>query len=65
MCLTLSLSAGNHCQVTLNPDSASHPLVQFGEILKQVQDDKSGKFQISLVRSLIGGFHRCKHNHFQ
>ncbi len=34
----------------LNRDSASHPLVQFGEILKQVQDDKSRKFQISLVR---------------
>jgi len=26
--------------VMLNPDSASHLLVQFDEILKQVQDDK-------------------------
>ena len=34
----------------LNPDSASHPLVQFAEILKQVQDDTSKKFQISLAR---------------
>jgi len=33
----------------LNTDSASHPLVPFGEILKQVQDDKSQKFQIGLV----------------
>jgi len=37
----------------LNPDSASHPLVQFGEILKQVQDDTSKKFQICLVRFQI------------
>jgi hypothetical protein len=29
----------------LNPDSASHLLVQFDEILKQVQDDKSRTFK--------------------
>jgi hypothetical protein len=50
--------------VMLNPDSASHPLVQFGEILKQVQDDRSRKFQIFLVSlvpifqpSIIPSFH--------
>jgi hypothetical protein len=39
--------------VMLKPFSASHPLVQSGEILNQVQDDRSGKFQICLVHFLL------------
>jgi len=43
MFLTLSLSAGNHCQVALN--SIQHLIIsRTYEILKQVQDDKPGLF---------------------
>ena len=35
----------------LNPGSASHPLVQFGEILKQVQDDNIILFQMLEINS--------------
>jgi len=37
----------------LNSGSGSYPLVQFGEILKQVQNDISKKFQIYLDRNTV------------